>query len=117
MQLPQPDPDDAGPAQKLPLTELSYDAQVLCSVMLPDGSTRHSDYDATSGQLTGQTDELGHQTPVYTYNEASGQVATSGRSWAGRTRPDGQTDDLLTTYTYTQASADPDDPPSGLVRP
>lgn len=115
VQLAQPDPDGAGPAEA-PLTELSYDAQGnLVQVTLPDSSTRHWTYDATSGQLTGQTDELGHQT-LYTYDEASGQVATV-RQVVGEpdTTANGQTDDLLTTYTYTQASADPDDPPSGLI--
>ena len=71
MQLAQPDSDGSGP-QTAPLTELSYDAQGhLVHVTLPDESSRHWTYDATSTQLSSATDELGHQT-LYNYDTGTG---------------------------------------------
>jgi RHS repeat-associated protein len=86
-------------------TQFSYDArgnvtQVQDAVSLQTASAKHYTYDPTFNQVTGFTDELGHQT-VYDIDPANGNIR-SVRQVVGT----GGANDVVTRYTYT---------PRGLV--
>ncbi|MHB9004737.1 MAG: RHS repeat domain-containing protein, partial [Coriobacteriia bacterium] len=105
-------------------TSYEYDTRRnLTKVTLPDGTQGDTDnptktwtYDATFNKATSFTDELGHQT-LYTIDPQKGYVLTERRV-IGLVDGEGntETDDLVTTYTYTPAPQDPAvNPPAGLI--
>ena len=114
VELAQPDPDGTGP-EVAPVAELTLDAwNNVIHAAWPDGTTESWTFDETTHLLrTSHTDPLGQQT-LYTYDAGTDQPA-SVQIVVGEpdTTANGQTDDVVTSYTYTQPSADPDDPPSG----
>ena len=110
----QADPDGSG-SQTAPETSYSYDsAGRLTGMTLPDGSTRLWTYD-TAGHVTSYTDEIGRET-ITAYDSTTG-LALFVRQVVGEvdSTANSETDDLLTAYTYTTASADPAAAPAGLV--
>lgn len=110
-----PDPD--GPGVRVASgTVYLYDFWGnLLQETLPDSTTRKWTYDTTFNQLTSFTDELGRKT-LYEIDPANGNVL-SMREVVGLVdnATNGETDDVVTAYTYTPAKTLASDPPAGLV--
>ncbi|MDX1968590.1 MAG: RHS repeat-associated core domain-containing protein [Planctomycetaceae bacterium] len=108
-------PDPTGP-DEAPVTEYEYDALGnLLEMTLPDDSTREWTYDATWNVPDSYTDERGTLT-LYDINATTG-LTDEVRIVIGLIDDvsNGETDDIVTSYTYTPAPSSAYDPPAGLV--
>jgi RHS repeat-associated protein len=109
-----PDPDGAGPLTS-PVTQYQYDSNGnLTQITLPDNATQTWTYNTTFNKPTSFTDELGHQT-LYTLDANTGDTL-SVRQVVGQVDPQGgESDDLVTSYTYSPKPGTTSDPRAGLV--
>ena len=115
MRTTQPDPDGQG-VLAAPVTEYDYDSNGnLIGITLPDESTQSWTYDTTFNKLTSFTDDLGRQT-LYTLDPVTGNILSVRRVVSEvDDAQNGETDDLVTSYTYTVPPSSSSDPPAGLV--
>ncbi|MDR0391438.1 MAG: hypothetical protein LBH59_06000, partial [Planctomycetaceae bacterium] len=98
------------------VTEFSYDNNDnLIQRKNPDGQIESWTYDSTFNQVTSYVDQLGRMT-IYEIDSATGLVL-SVTSVVGDIddTANGETDDVVTSYTYTSASVKMHDPPAGLI--
>ena len=82
-------------------TEYGYDTHGnLIKIKYSDGSTEQWTYDATFDQMLSYTDQLGNRT-LYTLDSVTG-LTTAERHVVGQidSAENGETDDVVTTYTY-----------------
>ncbi|MDO4584599.1 MAG: LamG-like jellyroll fold domain-containing protein [Planctomycetia bacterium] len=82
-------------------TEYGYDTHGnLIKIKYSDGSTEQWTYDVNFDQITSYTDQLGNVT-LYTLDTATG-LTTAERHVVGQidSAENGETDDVVTTYTY-----------------
>jgi RHS repeat-associated protein len=106
-----PDPDADGPLGEL-TTRFEYGERGrLTKVVHPDGTTQHWEYESTFGQLTRHIDELGHET-LFTVDPTNGNTLTSRVIVGANDLSSSESDDLVTTFTYTTSS---DGVPAGLI--
>ncbi|GAB6167539.1 hypothetical protein JCM19992_35390 [Thermostilla marina] len=104
VQAIQPDPDGEGPLTAS-VTSYEYDHKGnRITMILPDGGTRRWEYDYTWNAVTRYIDERGIETR-YTLDPATGFVLET-RIVVGQVDSpgNGETDDVVTRYTYTDAS-------------
>jgi RHS repeat-associated protein len=110
-----PDPDGSGPLPA-PITNYSYDDfGNLVLETHPDGSTDTWTYDSVFNEPLTHKDQLNHWT-LYTLDSTTGAFLAM-QQVIGNIDGQGnsETDDLITTYSYTPEPATPSDPPAGLV--
>jgi YD repeat-containing protein len=113
--MTQPDPDGEG-EQEAPVTEFEYDSRGnLILITWPDSTTHEFEYEEDFNQLTSFTDELGRVT-LYEIDPANGNLL-SERRVVGEVDDEinEETDDVVTSFTYTAAPEDPGDLPAGLL--
>ncbi|GAB6188118.1 RHS repeat-associated core domain-containing protein [Thermopirellula anaerolimosa] len=104
VQVIEPDPDGPGPLTSA-VTSYEYDHKGnRIKMVLPDGGVRRWEYDYTWNAVTKHVDERGITT-LYTIDPQTGYVLQT-RVVVGQvdSPSNGQTDDVVTTYTYTDAS-------------
>jgi len=104
VQVIEPDPDGDGPLSSA-ITTYEYDLKGnRVKMVLPDGSVRRWVYDPTWNVVTKYVDERGITT-LYTIDPQTGYVLQT-RVVVGQVDSpgNGETDDVVTTYTYTDAS-------------
>nr|WP_145088883.1 RHS repeat-associated core domain-containing protein [Anatilimnocola aggregata] len=109
-----PDPDGAGP---LPAHETLYEYDALGNLLemtLPDGSVRTWTYDEDWNVPLSYEDERGLMT-LYTVASATGLV-TAIRQVVDSVDDEYnlETDDVVTSFTFTTVPSSPGDPPAGL---
>ncbi|MEW4451991.1 RHS repeat-associated core domain-containing protein [Bremerella sp. JC817] len=113
--ITEPDPDGAGPLEAA-VYEYTYDSRGnMLTETLPDDSVRTWEYHATWNEPIKYTDANGNIT-LYTY-DATNQWLLSETYVIGEIDDamNLETDDLTTSYTYTDAPFWVTDPPIGLV--
>ena len=111
--LVQPDPDGQG----APETFFSYDDEGnLLAVAHPDGSTETWTYEPDFHQATSYTDRLGNLT-LYEIDPVDGSLLAVQQVVGLIDDPsNGETDDVITSFTYTAAPSGSGDPPAGLLQ-
>jgi RHS repeat-associated protein len=110
-QITRPDPDGAGPLGQL-VTQLSYDGRGnVTRIINPDLTEEFWTYDPSFSRPTSYTDPLGRQT-LWQINPANGLVIST-TDVAGQIDSllNGETDDVMTSFTYTTGGG----VPAGLV--
>jgi RHS repeat-associated protein len=115
LSITEPDPDGAGELES-PVTTFDYDEQGnLTLITFADETTQEFEYDETWSQVTSFTDELGRVT-LFEIDPTTGNV-TEVRRVVGEVDDEinEETDDVVTSFTYTVSPVDPGDPPAGLV--
>ena len=103
VQVIEPDPDGEGPLTAS-ITRYEYDSKGnRIKMVLPDGGVRRWEYDSTWNAVTRYIDERGIETR-YTLDPATGFVLET-RVVVGQVDApgNGETDDVVTRYTYTDA--------------
>jgi RHS repeat-associated protein len=110
-----PDPDGEGELTS-PVTEYDYDSNGnLIQITFPDDSTQTWTYNTTFNKPTSFTDELGRET-IFTLDPLTGDTLSIRQVVGEVDSPQNQeTDDVVTSYTYTTRPATSSDPPAGLV--
>jgi YD repeat-containing protein len=114
--LVQPDPDGAGPLPA-PQTFFSYDSRSnLLQITHADSTTETWTYESTFNQATSYTDRLGNRT-LYQIDPGTGSLLAVQRVVGLVDDPsNGETDDVVTSFTYTAAPSTSGDPPAGLLQ-
>ena len=114
--LVQPDPDGPGPLPA-PETFFTYDdSGNVLEITHPDSTTETWTYESTFNQATSYTDRLGNLT-LYQIDPADGNLLAVQRVVGQVDHPsNGETDDVVTSFTYTAAPSASGDPPAGLLQ-